>query len=221
MKAALTRESKARAASTPSPRRAGSKPATPKARAKPRATRAEASDRVVRQGPRPHDPRPGPDRVDTFPGTGPRLKHNPGSSAFRENRTYERHRGYYWKDARGRWRTPSGDVVPDQVRATVERRDGSQGDVWVSDKAWAYNKRRNLDLLARDTVNLLRKVGVRDVRLAEAREVVTERPQGVSPREAILSWATDEAAFQNRGRQWGSALAEARTGRKRWRLGGS
>lgn len=176
----------------------------------------------VKRGPAPFDKRHGPAPDQVQPVKGRRLSHNPGSARFTENATYRAHRGYYFKGTDGRWRTPDGRQVRGQERIVVTDQDGRPvGLAWRSDRAWSYNQRRNLDLLARDTVNLLRRVGVKDVRLGDAREIVRGRPEGVSPRESIAAWADRVASAEGKQRAFGREIALSRTGRRRWRLGGS
>jgi hypothetical protein len=87
------------------------------------------------------------------------IKRNPGAARFDENEAYETHRGYYYKDAAGRWRSPDGRSVAGQKK---ERSTDSKGRVrerFVSREAERYNEKRHVRLRVIDATNYLRVRG--------------------------------------------------------------
>lgn len=81
------------------------------------------------------------------------LRDNPRSSKFTFNRTYQDRRGYYYKDATGRWRTPDGKIAPAQ-------RFDEKARTYTLRAAERFNERRHARLFKIDAINNVRQIGL-------------------------------------------------------------
>lgn len=78
----------------------------------------------------------------------------PRGSPYKDNATYQRRRGYFYRDAAGRWRTPDGRVAKGQKKVVVERNDAKgrlvKEERYVLPKASKHNDRNRAKLVRED-----------------------------------------------------------------------
>jgi hypothetical protein len=165
---------------------------------------------AVRKKPRPVKTRkPRPRLVNT----------NPGSSHYKRNRAYERHRGFFHKDTKGRWRTPDGRILKGQSIREIDTKKGGPQRVFTNEKAWRFNMRRANQMAARDMVNAARRGGV-SLSLKDARRAIEEGfDRGVPRRETAFE--TVRQAAEDQGVADSMAREFARPRYRRWRPGRS
>ena len=120
----------------------------------------------------PSSTHPGPPLSPLTPKRAPRLfiqrpqgrgflRDNPRSTKFAYNKSFQDRRGYYYKDALGRWRSPDGKVAPGQRRVEITTRTGERQTLsYTLRKAEKYNDRRHARLFRIDAINNVRAIGV-------------------------------------------------------------
>lgn len=133
---------------------------------------------------------------------------NPGAARFDRNERYETHRGFYHKDAAGRWRTPDGHSVAGQRKETATGRRGQEIVVYRSREAERYNERRHARLRAIDAANYLRARGhpatlVQTKRALGVQVRPKTRDRGARPREAPTPAGRFEGADEGGGTDGG------------------
>lgn len=132
------------------------------------------------------------------------LRDNPRSTKFSFNKSFQDRRGYYYKDATGRWRTPDGNVAPGQRRVQITTKTGERQTLsYRLRKAEVYNERRHARLFKIDAINNVRALGL-DLTRKKFDRVAGKSRDPVKVRDRLKTFVRDQ-------RSKAAAPAETRT----------